>query len=162
MPVVDTPDSTHVVSKIEPVRLEHEAGWRALWAQYCDGAVQTLITDATWRRILDPQSKTGGIVATMASEVIGFVTFVEHDCTWELGPVCYVEDLFVAKAHRGRKLGVGVAMAEHLVARLNTGEWTRLYGITRAGNDVAQALYNQFAQGQDYKRYVIKPPASVK
>ncbi len=147
--------------QVLPVRTEHEDGWRELWELYCDGAVDSVITNATWQRMLDPQSSVSGIVATLAGEVVGFTTFIEHDCTWELGAVCYVEDLFVSKPYRGRRLAVGIAMAKHLIGRLEAGEWSRLYGITSVRNDVAQNLYNQFAVGHDYKRYVIKPTATA-
>jgi hypothetical protein len=36
---------------------EHEAGWRSLWDQYCDGAIEQRVSDAIWTRLLDPASK---------------------------------------------------------------------------------------------------------
>lgn len=143
------------------VGAEHEIGWRALWAAYCGDAVTAEITEATWQRMLDAESRVGGVVATIGTEVVGFITFVEHDCTWEIHPVCYVEDLYVAPLRRGRTLGVGAKMGAHLLERLNMGEWARLYGITKSDNLPAQHLYRAFAQGEPYLRYVVQAPAAT-
>lgn len=134
----------------------HEAEWRELWAQYCGGGLPAETTEATWRRILDEDSPIGCVVAMMDGLVVGFVTFVEHECTWETKSVCYVEDVFVSKLHRGSALGVGFALASHFLQRLQAGEWSRLYGITRAENKLAQRLYSRYAQGEPYMRYVLK------
>lgn len=135
----------------------HYAGWRLLWDAYCRGGLPEEISKATWARILDPGSAVGCLVAVLSGEVVGFVTYVTHECTWELTPVCYVEDVFVSKLRRGPALGVGFALRDELVGRLNRGCWSRLYGITRVENKVAQALYSTVASGQPYLRYVLKP-----
>lgn len=135
---------------------EHESGWRALWDQYCGGAVDASITDATWLRLIDPSSQIGGLVAVLGDELIGFATYVVHECTWEMKPVCYIEDVFVSKKHRGRGSRVARAMAASMVERVHAGEWSRLYGITAADNVVAQRLYSSFSPGHPYVRYVLR------
>lgn len=146
---------------ILPAGSAHEAGWRALWPLYC-GHMQPApeITDVTWRRILDPNSPMGAVMAVADSEVVGFIIFVTHECTWELKPVCYVEDLYVAKRFRGSRLGIAVQMGQRLIERLQAGEWSRLYGITHADNILAQRLYAPFTAGEPYLRYVLKAEAS--
>ncbi len=145
---------------IHQAAIEHEQGWRALWASYCAGAVQDEVSAATWRRIIDPLSSIGAVVALAADrQVVGFACFVVHECTWELQPVCYVEDLIVHKQFRGPKLSVGHRLGEHLLSRLHSGEWARLYGITRADNVLAQRLYGAVAKGEPYVRYVVKAAA---
>lgn len=136
-------------------RPEHESGWRMLWELYCGGHLAANVTAATWRRILDPASSIGAIMAEVDNQVVGFVTYVEHEGTWELKKLCYVEDLYIDKGHRGDVIGVGQALASELLARLKRGEWSRLYGITRQDNVVAQRLYRRFAEGEPYMRYVI-------
>ncbi|GAB6849165.1 GNAT family N-acetyltransferase [Paraburkholderia kururiensis] len=143
------------VDVTEP-RPEHEAGWRVLWNQYCDGAIEPHVSDATWARLLDPVSAIAGLVAVSAGEVVGFTNYVVHEGTWETKPVCYVEDVFVSKLQRGRGSLVARAMAAQLVQRVYSGEWSRLWGITAANNVVAQRLYSGFAQGQPYIRYVMR------
>lgn len=141
---------------IRDAQPEHESGWRLLWERYCGGCLAADVTAATWRRILDPSASIGAIMAEVDNQVVGFVTYVEHEGTWELKKLCYVEDLYIDKGHRGDVVGVGQALASELVARLERGEWSRLYGITRQDNVVAQRLYRRFSQGEPYMRYVIK------
>lgn len=140
-----------------PAGTEHEHGWRALWAMYCAGAVSDETTNATWSRILDPRSPIGGVVAlTDDGLVVGFVVFVVHECTWEIRPVCYVEDMIVRKQFRGPTYNVGQLMGEHMYGRLVAGEWSRMYGVTHADNILAQRLYGGFVRGEPYVRYVAR------
>ena len=143
------------VDVMEP-KPEHEAGWRALWEEYCDGAIEPHVSDATWARLLDPASSIAGLVAVSAGEVIGFANYVVHEGTWVTKPVCYVEDVFVSKLQRGRGSLVARAMADQLVRRVYSGEWSRLWGITAADNFVAQRLYSGFVGGKSYVRYVMR------
>jgi ribosomal protein S18 acetylase RimI-like enzyme len=143
---------------IVPAESAHELEWRELWQQYCGSAdVSTDITDATWARILDTGSGVGCVVALANQRVAGFATYVQHPSTWELKPCCYVEDLYIDKLQRGRALNIGGQLAEHMIARLDAGEWSRLYGITRTENLLAQKLYGRFSAGEPYLRYVRKP-----
>jgi ribosomal protein S18 acetylase RimI-like enzyme len=141
---------------VELARPEHERGWRELWVLYCGGGLAEDVTEATWRRILDPASSVGALVAVVDDQVVGFVTYVEHEGTWETKKLCYVEDLYIAKTHRGDIAGVGLLLAKSLLERLEKGEWARLYGITRSENVVAQRLYRRFAKGEPYMRYVLR------
>ena len=145
-----------MVVEIVTPRSEHETGWRILWDQYCGRAISDAVSIETWRRLLDPTSAIGGYVAVSDGNVIGFVNYVVHEGTWVVKPVCYVEDVFVSKTHRGRGSLVAKAMADRLVARVNSGEWSRLWGITASDSFVAQRLYSIFAVGRGYMRYVMR------
>lgn len=37
---------------------DHAAGWRSLWDQYCDGAIDPAVSDETWRRLLEAIAST--------------------------------------------------------------------------------------------------------
>lgn len=141
---------------IMPAAPAHEAGWRDLWALYSGDDVRPEISDHTWRRILDPLSPVGALVAVAGEEIAGFLTYVEHEGTWETKPLCYVEDLYVAKKFRGTVLDVGHRMISRLAQGLSEGRWARLYGLTRADNRAAQKLYGRFAVGKPYMRYVAR------
>jgi GNAT superfamily N-acetyltransferase len=56
-----------------------------------------------------------GRIATWEDEVVGFTIAVVHPGSWTLAPVCYLEDLFVDPAARGR--GIGRALIEDLLQR---------------------------------------------
>lgn len=134
-----------------------EAAWRRLWAGYtahlgatvCDG-----VTARTWARILDPESPIFCRLATLDDAVIGFAVCVLHEGSWALTPHCYLEDLYVETACRGR--GAGRALIADLLALASTRGWDRLYWHTYATNAAARRLYDGFAPASGMIVYRIK------
>jgi GNAT superfamily N-acetyltransferase len=142
---------------IRPALPGDEAAWRGLWKEYCDFYGITLpeaVTTRTWGRILDPDSGVLCIVAEVDGQVYGFANGVIHENTWELQPVCYLEDLFVLASARGK--GVGKALIEWLRNAMRAEGWARLYWVTREDNARARALYDQFTRADGFVRYVVK------
>jgi len=134
-----------------------EQTWRRLWRGYCDfygAAVSDEVTRRTWQRILDPDSAIMCVVAEVDGKVCGFAHCVVHENTWEAQPVCYLEDLYVDPAMRGR--GVGRALIEWLRNAMRAEGWARLYWVTHKDNQAARALYDEFTQADDFVRYVIR------
>ena len=134
-----------------------EAAWRQLWSGYLDFyqvALAEETTQRTWRRILDPESAVLCLVAEVDGQVRGFANCVVHENTWETQAVCYLEDLFVTPAARGR--GIGKALLEWLRNAMKPEGWARLYWMTRADNAQARRLYDRYAQADDFVRYVIR------
>ncbi len=130
-----------------------ETAWRELWAQYNDfyeAKVPEAVTARTWLRILDPAISIFGRLATVDDAVIGFSTCVLHEITWAIAPACYLEDIFVAPAFRGR--GIGRMLIADLVGRAKSEGWSRLYWHTRAGNP-ARRLYDEYVKADDFVRY---------
>lgn len=142
---------------IRPALPADEAAWRKLWRGYCDfygASVSDEVTARTWARILDPDSGVLCIVAEVDGQVYGFANCVIHENTWELQPVCYLEDLFVLPSARGR--GMGKALIEWLRNAMRAEGWSRLYWVTAQDNKRARALYDQFTEVDGFVRYVLK------
>lgn len=134
-----------------------EAAWRELWRGYnefYDAQLAPVVTDRTWKRILDPDSAVMCIVAEVDGKVYGFANCVVHENTWETQPVCYLEDLFVVPSARGH--GIGKALIEWLRNAMRAEGWARLYWVTRADNEPARRLYDQFTRADGFVRYVIR------
>ncbi|MGE4242151.1 N-acetyltransferase family protein [Ramlibacter sp.] len=135
-----------------------EPAWRALWRAYCDfyeADVGDEVTARTWKRILDPDSAVMCVVAEAEGKVVGFAHCVVHENTWETQPVCYLEDLFVARTARGR--GVGAALIEWLRNAMRAEGWARVYWMTKEDNAVARRLYDRYSKADGFVRYVMKP-----
>lgn len=131
-----------------------EHGWRGLWAaynQFYGSVVPGEVTDATWRRILDPRSAIFARVAERDGALLGFSVSVLHEGTWTTSPICYLEDLFVAPQTRGG--GIGRALVQDLVDLARMRGWSRLYWHTEADNLVARRLYDGFVSADDFVRY---------
>ena len=142
---------------IRPALPADEAAWRKLWQGYCDFYSLTLsdaVTSRTWRRILDPDSGVLCIVAEVDGQVYGFANCVIHENTWELQPVCYLEDLYVLPSARCR--GIGKALIEWLRNAMRAEGWTRIYWVTAQDNKAARALYDRFTPADGFVRYVLR------
>jgi GNAT superfamily N-acetyltransferase len=134
-----------------------EAAWRKMWQGYCDFYGVKLgkaVSDRTWQRILDPDSAIMCVVAEVDGKVYGFANCVVHENTWEIQPVCYLEDLYVVPSARGH--GIGKALVEWLRNAMRAEGWARLYWVTREDNEAARKLYDQFTSADGFVRYVIR------
>ena len=131
--------------------------WLALWRGYITfyGAnVPEAVTETTWRRLLDPASPMFSLVAEhRKGEVIGIVNCVLHLNTWTTRQVCYLEDLFVAPAARGK--GAGRALIEAVGERMLAGNWFRVYWMTKTDNATARTLYDKITPVTGWVRYDI-------
>lgn len=132
--------------------------WDILWAGYnafYDRAGATAlapeISDATWRRFLDPGEPMFALVAEDAGRVVGLAHFLFHRSTSRIEPVCYLQDLFTSPDMRGR--GVGRALIEAVHARAQQAGARRLYWQTRENNVAGRALYDQVAQHHGFIVY---------
>jgi ribosomal protein S18 acetylase RimI-like enzyme len=135
---------------------EDEPGWRRLWAGYnefYEKQVGEPVTAATWRRLFLKSDGLCGRLAVYNGAMAGFAACVVHAGTWTQQPICYLEDLFVDPALRGK--GIGEALIDDLIARAHGLGWSRLYWHTRADNVVARRLYDKFALADDFVRYRI-------
>lgn len=141
---------------IRDARPSDEADWRRLWDGYnafYETRVAPEITSRTWLSILDPGSTVLGRIAETDGNPAGFSISILHDGTWVAGPVCYLEDLFVDPACRGK--GVGRKLIQDLVDRGKSQGWSRLYWHTRQDNP-ARRLYDEFAEADDFVRYRLQ------
>ncbi|HEY4370824.1 MAG TPA: GNAT family N-acetyltransferase [Burkholderiales bacterium] len=144
--------------QIRKIEAGDEADWRRLWAGYCsfyEADLSSDVTARTWRRLLDPAAPVHAIVAVADDgALIGLANYVIHENTWELKPVCYLEDLFVDPAARAQ--GTGRALIGWLKAAMQSEGWSRLYWMTRENNYRARGLYDKFTPRDAFVRYVIK------
>ena len=152
---------SRTVITIRPALNDDEAAWRTLWRSYCafySADVSEGVTAHTWGRIVDPTSSIKCIFAEQAGEIVGFANYVVHDNTWDIQPLCYLEDLFVAPDARGSGAGAGAgkAMIQWLKDGMATYGWARLYWVTHKDNARARRLYDQFVGADEFVRYVIR------
>lgn len=142
-------------AQIREPRPEDEAAWRRLWAGYNEFYAATVapeVTDHTWARILDKASPLSARLIENDGEVVGFTVYVLHEGSWVATPICYLEDLFVDPAQRGK--GFGGALIEDLLALGRKNNWSRLYWHTQTKNP-ARKLYDRFVEADDFVRYLV-------
>ena len=83
--------------------------------------------------------------------MIGFVHYLFHRSTAQLGSVCYLQDMFTVEIARGR--GVGRAMIEAVGVRAKAGGASRVYWNTDETNARARALYDKVATLTKFVQY---------
>lgn len=133
-----------------------ETAWRGLWQQYLDFYSVILpeaVTAATWSRCLSPASPMGLRLAEDGGTAVGFALHLVHESSWSLTPDCYLEDLFVTDAARGK--GAGRALLDDLAALARARGCARLYWLTAKDNARARALYDSYTPTDDHLRYRI-------
>ncbi|CAN3991279.1 N-acetyltransferase family protein [Methylocystis bryophila] len=134
-----------------------KTAWLTLWGGYCDfyrAEIPPAVTEASWKRLVDPRSDFVGRVAELEGEIVGFVLLVIHPCSWTIAPVCYLEDLYVAPKARG--LSVGRALIEDVLSLARQNAWARVYWHTEADNAAARRLYDRFGKADGFVRYQLR------
>lgn len=148
-------------AKIRRIEPRDHARWLALWEGYCRFYERRLSepkTRHTWTRIMDPASPVHAIVAEHADgHVIGMANYIIHENTWELTPVCYLQDLYVDPGERAA--GVGRQLIDWLLDECGRQGWSRLYWNTRENNYRARGLYDKYTPHSGFLRYVVEIPS---
>ena len=116
--------------------------WQPLWQGYQpSGGIAEEVTDTTWRRFFDGLEPVHALVAEEGEALIGFAHYLFHRSTAQLGCVCYLQDMFVVQAARGR--GVGRALIDGVSVRAKAAGASRVYWVTGETNAAARALYDK-------------------
>lgn len=142
------------MSGVEVRRLQPEdrAAWQPLARGYHTFYERTLPDDdydAGWARLMgDPRFV--GLAAWHEGRLVGIAHALFHAATWS-GDVCYLQDLFVDEAARGR--GAAAALIDALAALARERRAPRLYWTTHTSNARARALYDRVAAHKGFLRY---------
>ena len=130
--------------------------WFILWQGYLDFYKTELSTEQselTWQRILDPEFNMKCAVAIDNGLIVGFTTYSLQNSTWSEGGHCYLEDLFVDPAVRGK--GVGRALIEYVKSYAIENNCSRLYWNTDEDNATARKLYDTYTLESGKRQYRI-------
>ena len=102
------------------------------------------------QRVLWPKPMHA-LVAEGSSGLLGLAHFLFHRSTTQLGPSCYLQDLYTVKAARGR--GVARALIEEVYRRAKAGGSPRVYWQTQETNATAMMLYDKVAEKSGFIVY---------
>ena len=109
--------------------------------------------ELTWRRLLSGgEGEPVGLVAVDEPNVtVGIAHVVFHRSTWSATWHCYLEDLFVDPARRGK--GAGRALIQATFREADARGCTRTYWVTEETNATARALYDRVAAKVPFVQY---------
>jgi len=135
---------------VRPVAPTDLARWLPLWEGYNRfygrDALAAEVTRTTWTRFLDAYEPVHALVAEAAGDgrLLGLVHYLFHRSTIQIGPTCYLQDLFTEEAARDK--GVGRALIEAVYERARAAGCTRVYWQTHESNVNAMKLYDKVAE----------------
>jgi GNAT superfamily N-acetyltransferase len=131
-----------------------EGEWRRLWQGFLDyyqWPLEPAVTDFTWARLMDAACAMKMRLAMEGHRALGFAIHQHHPSTWVMGDDCYLEDLFVDPAARGK--GLGRALIQDLMDQARSRGWKRLYWNTDQENETARRLYDSITPDDGHVRY---------
>lgn len=142
--------------EVRPIRDSDEAAWDRLFRNYIafyEADVADDVIALTWLRTLAGADGMHGLIAidADAGASVGLATVVFHRSTWSATWHCYLEDLYVDEAARGR--GAGRALIEAVYAEADRRGASRTYWTTKAGNTTARLLYDALGTLTDFVQY---------
>lgn len=138
--------------ELRPLRPEDRAGWEPLargYKAFYSTEHPAEVYDATWTRLLAGR-EVAGLAALHDGRLLGIAHYFFHTSVWT-GEACYLQDLFVDEAARGR--GVARALIEAAAERARARGATRYYWLTHVDNARARALYDKLAGHRGMIRY---------
>jgi GNAT superfamily N-acetyltransferase len=141
---------------IRPIQAIDAAAWERLFRAYIafyQASVDDDIIALTWGRALEDMDGLRGLIAIdeQSGEALGIATMVFHRSTWSPTWYCYLEDLYVDEAARGR--GVGKALIDAVYAEADRRGATRTYWATQEKNATARRLYDDVGELTEFVQY---------
>jgi GNAT superfamily N-acetyltransferase len=136
-------------------------GYNAFYGRSGATALPELVTRTTWSRFLAADEPVHALVAESDGRVAGLAHYLFHRSTTQLGPSCYLQDLFTSDAARGR--GVGRALIAAVAERARAAGAQRLEadtlavialweacGLTRSWNDPRKDIARKLAVQREW------------
>lgn len=140
---------------VRPVGRADLAQWRSLWDGYNRfygrDALAAEITRMTWSRFFDADEPVHAVIAEQAGRLVGLAHYIFHRSTIQIGPTCYLQDLFTDQAARGK--GIGRALIEAVCQRAKDAGCARVYWQTQENNSTAIRLYDKVAERSGFIVY---------
>lgn len=138
--------------QIAPLALEDRLPWETLARGY-KTFYKTEATpaeyEASWQRLLK-RDDVLGFGARLDGQLVGIAHYLFHTGVWATR-YCYLQDLFVDPALRGR--GVARALIQAVAAEARGTGAQRYYWLTQDDNHTARTLYDKVARFQGFIRY---------
>lgn len=156
-----TPQSPAEALTIRGVTPGDQQAWQHLYRQYADFyrvPMDDAILDRTWAWLLNPAHPVEGLVAVQANGALAGLAHYRAVPETLLGQDAgFLDDLFVAHAHRGQ--GIARSLIAAVASVAHERGWPLLRWITAQDNATARRLYDDMAQATPWVTYDLTPVA---
>jgi GNAT superfamily N-acetyltransferase len=144
-----------VVRSVQPDEFDAWAklwdGYNAFYGRHGPAALPAQITRTTWQRFFDAYEPVHCLIAERDGNLLGLVHYIFHRSTIQIGPICYLQDLFTSPTVRGQ--GAGRALIEAVYDRAKSANCGRVYWQTHETNHEAIRLYEKMAERSGFIVY---------
>lgn len=144
--------------RIVRIAPSHRPGWEELYAGYAEfyRVTQTAaMRETVWGWIMDPAHEVNALIAEdVDGDPIGLAHFRPFARPLSASTGGFLDDLFVAPAHRGRRVGDALIEAVAEIGREHG--WTVLRWITAETNYRGRAVYDRLATRTPWLTYDIR------
>jgi GNAT superfamily N-acetyltransferase len=138
--------------RIDALKSADRAAWEPLargYKEFYNTPTSDAENEAAWQRLM-AQDGVYGLAGFVDGKLVGIAHYLFHTSTWAPS-VCYLQDLFIAHAARGK--GVGRALIEAVAAEARARKAAKYYWLTQDNNAVARTLYDKVAKYVGFIRY---------
>jgi GNAT superfamily N-acetyltransferase len=140
---------------LRPIAAGDERAWRVLWHAYL-AFYRTQLPEPVYResfaRLTDPTvGDYHGLLAVDGTRAVGLAHYIFHRHGWQLEPVCYLQDLYVAPEARGH--GLGRALIEAVYRAADAAGARGVYWLTEESNATARRLYDRIGRVTPFVKY---------
>lgn len=147
-------EATHLrgAVTVNALQASDYAAWHHLAAAYnrfYEREFPAATYERTWARLMAGDG-IHGFAARVDGQLLGITHYLFQPSIWT-ADVCYLQDLFVDAAARGR--GLAQALIERVAEEAHASHAPRLYWLTHTTNTRARSLYDRVAQHHGFIRY---------
>ena len=126
-------------------------GYNAFYGRAGPTALPAEVIHMTWSRFFDAYEPMHALLAESSGQLLGLAHFLFHRSTIQIGPSCYLQDLFTVEEARGK--GVGRALINAVYERARIAGAPRVYWQTHESNATAMRLYDKVAEKPGFVVY---------
>ena len=109
--------------------------------------------DLTWKWLTSENYPFWGILADLDSKIVGFAHFRSLPSPLDSCEVGFLDDLFVLKEYRGKKIGYSLIEKVHQIGK--SKNWPYINWITKDDNYTARTLYDKISTKTDWNFYEL-------
>jgi GNAT superfamily N-acetyltransferase len=141
---------------VRPLASTDKPHWLLLfkaYIQFYEASIADEVIETTWERLMSGAegAHTGIVLVDETDKPAGLAHILFHRSTWSPAWYCYLEDLFVDPAARGK--GAGRALIEATYAEADKRGCTRTYWATQEFNYRARRMYDQVGAKTPFVQY---------
>ena len=140
---------------ITQIQSSDKQQWRRLWTKYLEfyeTSVSEDVYESTFQRlVVEDGPEFLGYLARLDGKEVGLVHFLYHQNFWQVGRVCYLQDLYTAPEVRNR--GVARALIEKVYSVADAENISTVYWLTHESNQPARYLYDNIAHYSGFIKY---------